>query len=69
MLAVTLPAAAWGLLTRSAWVAAATLALCALPPAWLRAGRPPALAWLGYGFLAGGTVAAAALLTGHARAP
>ena len=69
VLSIVIPAVLWGLLARSAWVAVATLVLCGLPPAWFRARRPPFLPWLGYGLLAGGTMTAAALLTGHARLP
>ena len=69
VVSVVLPAVVWGLVARSAWVAVATLVLGALPPVWFRPQRPPFIPALGYGLLAGGTMTAAALLTGHARLP
>ncbi len=67
--AAALATLVWGLLLRSPWVAATTLALTAIPVLTLRAARLSAPAWMGIAFLTGGTVSAIALFTHHAALP
>jgi hypothetical protein len=69
LVAVVFPAVMWGILARSAWVGVTTFVLSGLPPAWFHAKRPPFLPWLGFGLLAGGTMAATAFLARHTPVP
>jgi hypothetical protein len=67
--AAVLAAALWGVLAKSPWVGATAFGLAAIPVFVTRSARLGFASWGPIAFLLGGTVAAVALLTGHATPP